>query len=118
MTAYIGAEQQGRILTEAVAAAKRSNDISMLRYKEGFSDYQRVLNAQQSLFAQQGRLVDSKGSAVLAVVELYKALGGGWEIHGGAYEISPATREQMRQRTNWGEYFDPETEVDDESGSE
>jgi outer membrane protein TolC len=117
MTTYIGARQQGRILAEAVVSANRSNEISMLRYREGFSDYQRVLDAQQSLFAQQGRLVDSRGSAVLAVVDLYKALGGGWEIHGGAYEISPATREEMQQRTNWGDYLESETNNDSNGDS-
>jgi len=116
MTAFIGAQQQGRILEEAVVAAVRSNAISMLRYKEGFSDYQRVLDSQQTLFTQQGRLVDSRGAAVLAVVDLYKALGGGWEFHGGAYEISPESREQMEQRTNWGKYLESETDGDSNSG--
>ena len=116
MTSYIGARQQGRILGEAVASAKRSNEISMLRYREGFSDFQRVLDSQQALFTQQGRLINSRGSAVLSVVDLYKALGGGWEIHGGTYEISPATREQMEQRTNWGNYLDTDTESDSDSG--
>jgi len=113
MTGYVGAQRQARILAEGVVSANRSNEISMLRYREGFSDYQRVLNAQQALFSQQGRLIDSRGSAVLAVVDLYKALGGGWEIHGGAYEISPATREEMQQRTNWGDYLESETNEDD-----
>ena len=117
MAGYVGAQRQARILAKGVVSATRSNEISMLRYREGFSDYQRVLNAQQSLFAQQGRLIDSRGSAVLAVVDLYKALGGGWEIHGGAYEISPATREEMQQRTNWGQYLESETNDDNGSGS-
>lgn len=109
MSALSGAEEQSSILSDAVTSAKRSNVLSMLRYQEGFSDYQRVLDAQQSLFAQQGRYVTSRGDAVLAVVDLYKALGGGWESHAGAYEVSPETREQMEQRTKWGEYFEPET---------
>ena len=85
---------------------RAARSFSILRYREGFSDYQRVLDAQQSLFTQQGRLVDTRGSAVLALVDLYKALGGGWEIHGGAFEISPESREEMQQRTNWGDYLD------------
>lgn len=114
-----GAEEQSRILSEAVTSANRSNDLSMLRYQEGFSDYQRVLDSQQSLFAQQGRYVNSQGDAILAVVDLYKALGGGWESHAGAYEVSPETQEQMEQRTNWGEYFESEkTEASSSGGNE
>jgi NodT family efflux transporter outer membrane factor (OMF) lipoprotein len=110
MTGYVGALEQDRILAQAVESAKRSNDLSMLRYREGFSDYQRVLDAQQSLFAQQARYVGNRGGAVLAVVDLFKALGGGWELHGGSYEVSPETQEEMQQRTNWGDYFESEDE--------
>ena len=116
MTSYVGAVEQDRILAEAVTSAQRSNDLSMLRYQEGFSDYQRVLDAQESLFVQQSRYVGNRGVAVRAVVDLYKALGGGWEIHGGNREVSPETQEQMEQRTNWGEYFDSEDDDKDASG--
>jgi len=101
----VGAIEQDEILAKAVHSAQRSNDLSMLRYQEGFSDYQRVLDAQQSLFTQQSRYVTNRGVAVLAVVDLYKALGGGWEIHGDTYDVSPETQEEMEQRTNWGDYF-------------
>jgi NodT family efflux transporter outer membrane factor (OMF) lipoprotein len=116
MTSYVGAVEQDGILAETVTSARRSNDLSMLRYQEGFSDYQRVLDAQQSLFVQQGRYVDNRGAAVRAVIDLYKALGGGWEIHGGRYDVSPETREQMEQRTNWGSYIESEDESEDETG--
>ena len=116
MTSYVGAVAQDGILAEAVTSAQRSNELSMLRYQEGFSDYQRVLDAQQSLFVQQGRYVNNRGAAVRSVVDLYKALGGGWEIHGGRYDVSPETREQMEQRTNWGNYFDPQDDSEDEGG--
>jgi len=116
MTGFVGALEQEGILDEAVHSAQRSNDLSMLRYQEGFSDYQRVLDAQQSLFTQQSRYVSSRGAAVLAVVDLYKALGGGWEIHGGSYDVSPETEEEMKQRTNWGDYF--VDEGDSEGGTD
>jgi NodT family efflux transporter outer membrane factor (OMF) lipoprotein len=116
MTSYVGAFEQDGILAKAVTSAQRSNELSMLRYREGFSDYQRVLNAQQSLFAQQSRYVDNRGAAVRAVVDLYKALGGGWEIHGGNYDVSSETQEQMEQRTNWGDYFKSEDDSEDGAG--
>ena len=116
MTGYVGALEQDRILAQAVDSANRSNDLAMLRYQEGFSNYQRVLDAQQSLFVQQARYVGNRGGAVLSVVDLYKALGGGWEIHGGTYEVSPETQEEMQQRTDWGDYFDAEEEDEGDTG--
>ena len=115
MAGYVGAMEQDDLLQRTVESAQRSNELSMLRYTEGLSDYQRVLDAQQSLFGQQSRYINNRGAAVLAVVDLYKSLGGGWEIHGGTYNVSPETQEEMEQRTNWGDYF--VTEVEKEGGT-
>lgn len=56
---------------QALRAAERS-------YREGASDYLAVLTAQRSLLASQTALNDSATTASLAVVNLYKSLGGGW----------------------------------------
>jgi outer membrane protein TolC len=50
-----------------------------LRYQEGFADYQRVLDAQQALFAQQQRYASNQGEVVRSVIKLYRSLGGGWQ---------------------------------------
>jgi len=105
-----GALAQTDILTQTVESARRSNELSVLRFKEGFSDYQRVLDAQQSLFAQQQRLITQRGSSVLSLVSLYKSLGGGWENQGERALISDQSRQQMEQRTNWGDLLDSSKE--------
>ena len=48
------------------------------QYLEGFSDFQRVLDAQRALFAQQEAYLLSRSDAVNSLIALYKALGGGW----------------------------------------
>lgn len=106
MTSLNGSEAQTEILEESVASAKRSNDLSVLRYKEGFSDYQRVLDSQKSLFAQQQRLVTQRGTSVQSLVSLYKSLGGGWENHTGQPLISDLSRDDMQHRTNWGDLLE------------
>ena len=87
-------------------SAVRSNELSTLRYKEGFSDYQRVLDAQKSLFTQQQRYIDIQGSSVLSLVALYKALGGGWENRDGLPYIDPETLQLMQERTDWGDMIE------------
>ena len=106
MVAFIGTRKQNGILVDSVTSAKRSNELSMLRYKEGFSDYQRVLDAQQALFSQQQKLVGNQGSAVLNLVNLYTAMGGGWEPVRDRPLISDESTEQMTERTNWGEILE------------
>ena len=106
MVSMSGAQAQKAILREGVVAAQRSNDLSMLQYKEGFSGYQRVLDAQKSLFAQQNRYAASQGQAVQSLVQLYKALGGGWEVREGRPFVNENTLTVMRERTNWGDLLD------------
>jgi hypothetical protein len=107
MVAFVRRQEANRILAEAVVAAKRSADLSLLRYKEGFSGYQRVLDAQQSLVAQQQRYASSQGAAVRSLIAIYKALGGGWQIRDGRGFVDEGTRTVMEQRTDWGKLLDP-----------
>src|SRR6185437_9755421 len=70
-------------------------------YREGYSDFQRVLDAQRALFAEQDAYIVNRSNAVGSLVALYKALGGGWSSEQPL--IDPATRRQMQQRTDWGD---------------
>ncbi len=77
--ALASAQQKDRILGESVGVAERSAELAFLRYQEGFADYQRVLDAQQALFAQQQRYAANRGEVVRSVIQLYRSLGGGWQ---------------------------------------
>jgi len=105
MTGFRGTQQQAIILDDAVRSARRSADLSMLRYKEGFSDYQRVLDAQQALFTQQERNVTTQGNEVRSLVAIYRALGGGWQTQDVEY-VDDNTRTIMEDRTDWGDMIE------------
>ncbi|MGI9222787.1 MAG: efflux transporter outer membrane subunit [Woeseiaceae bacterium] len=79
MSAMISTREKDRILSESVEIAERSAELAFLRYQEGFADYQRVLDAQQALFAQQQRYAANRGEVVRSVIQLYRSLGGGWQ---------------------------------------
>lgn len=65
-------------LEEAVAAYRRSVRYSESLYRSGKTSYQNVLDAQRSLFSYEDRLIVSEGRMVQKLVDLYRALGGGW----------------------------------------
>lgn len=106
MAAFIGTRTQRAILEQTVVSALRSNELSTLRYAEGFSDYERVLNSQQALFSQQQRYVTNQGDLVRTLIDLYTALGGGWQDRDGLPWINPETLETMQDRTDWGDLVD------------
>jgi NodT family efflux transporter outer membrane factor (OMF) lipoprotein len=106
MTALANSHEQDSILQKTVEVAKRSADLSLLRYREGFADYQRVLDAQQSLFSAQQRYAANRGAVLSNYIGLYRSLGGGWQSPEPRQYIDDETRQQMEERTNWGDLFD------------
>ena len=82
-------------------AAQRSLDIATLQYREGLTDFERVLDSQRTLFGQQDILVTNRGSLTQNLIALYKAMGGGWEQGRSRPVLDDATRETMGQRSEW-----------------
>ncbi|MHA6159622.1 efflux transporter outer membrane subunit [Pseudomonas sichuanensis] len=103
-SALVRALQSAAIRDRASAAASRSLGLASAQYREGFADFQRVLDAQQLLLQQQDGYLVSRGNAVGSLVALYKALGGGWERR--VPTIDAPTRRQMERRTDWGDLLD------------
>jgi NodT family efflux transporter outer membrane factor (OMF) lipoprotein len=58
--------------------ARRSLQLSELRYREGADDLSSVLDAQRTLFSAQDALAQIRQSRLTAALDLFKALGGGW----------------------------------------
>jgi multidrug efflux system outer membrane protein len=65
--------------SRAVEAYKEAVKIAMERYRMGDADYYEVLQEQQLLFPAENALVQFQLNQMLAVMQLYRALGGGWE---------------------------------------
>ena len=96
--------ERERILGEAELSAKRSLVLASVQYREGYSDFQRVLDAQRALLEQQDNYLVARSNAVSNAIALYKALGGGW--YSPRPTVDPATRQQMEQRTDWGDLLE------------
>jgi outer membrane protein, multidrug efflux system len=56
-----------------------SVDTSLRRYRGGITTYLEVLDGQRSLFDAELTLAQARGNEYQSLVQLYKALGGGWQ---------------------------------------
>lgn len=65
--------------SQAVGAGRQAVELATTRYKEGKASYYEVLEAQQQLYPAENTLSRLEAARRLAVVQLYRALGGGWE---------------------------------------
>jgi len=66
--------------TRAVTALDEAVGHATARYGQGLSNYFEVLEALQQLYPAQNTLAQIRRNRLLAYVQLYKALGGGWNL--------------------------------------
>ena len=80
--ALIGYQKYHEVRVEQEITVKdlqESVDTSLVRYRGGITTYLEVLVGQGSLFSAELTLAQARGNEYQSVVQLYKALGGGWQ---------------------------------------
>jgi len=68
-------EQQQQLFASAQDAAR----LSEVRFKAGTTDYLEVLTNETNSFSAELGLAQAQGNELIALVQLYQALGGGWQ---------------------------------------
>ena len=63
-----------------VTAQRSANDIALARYRVGYASYFNVIDSDRDLFNAELSLSAARLNTLLAAVQLYRALGGGWQI--------------------------------------
>jgi NodT family efflux transporter outer membrane factor (OMF) lipoprotein len=88
---------------QSTAAAQRSLELANSRYREGYADFQRVIDAQRAVAAQAERQLLNDSNHISAVINLYKSVGGGWLDMPVASLVPESTRSAMEERSGWGD---------------
>lgn len=70
--------EQQAALTRQRDALARTLEFATNRYREGYSPYLELLDAQRALLSADLALVQSRSDRLTAAISLYQALGGGW----------------------------------------
>lgn len=81
-TSLVTVEKLAAVETQRERALRANEEavrLANLRYESGFSAYFEVLDAMQQLFTAQNNLVRLRRDRLVALVQLYRALGGGWQ---------------------------------------
>ena len=65
-------------LADALDMARLAYQLSLDRYRLGAIDYQTLLSTQRSLLSAENSQVQARQDVLVAMVQLYQALGGGW----------------------------------------
>jgi len=115
ITAFIEAKIAVQYLTEANRAATKTLELTIIRYREGETDFTPVLNAEQQQLRVQSSLTKAQGDIPQALVSLYRSLGGGWEIRNGDDVIPDSIKCEMSKRTDWGDLLKQQNHEEPES---
>lgn len=93
LAGFGNAQARRAALAEASDAARNAALLARHRYTTGLVDFQTVLDTQRSVLSTEESLAASEADGVLALIQLYKALGGGWtpEAHAGGATPAPGT---------------------------
>jgi NodT family efflux transporter outer membrane factor (OMF) lipoprotein len=84
-------QERDAALAVAVDSARTASSLARSRYSAGLIDFQSVLDTDRTVLAVEESLARTRADGVLALVRLYKSLGGGWP----AAASSPQTVEEL-----------------------
>lgn len=107
ISSYIEAKNAEKYLVIADVAAIKATKLTLVRYREGETDFTPVLDALQQQLRVQTSLTKTQGDIPLAVIALYRSLGGGWQIRNGNDIVPRYIKAEMASRTDWGNLLAP-----------
>jgi NodT family efflux transporter outer membrane factor (OMF) lipoprotein len=81
LVAYAQDQNRTKSLAESVSANQRAVSLSNQLYRAGLGDFLNVLTAERNLYSAQLEMTLSQSNVATDLVQLYKALGGGWDAN-------------------------------------
>jgi hypothetical protein len=80
LVTFLQAQQRTKFQAASVTDAQEAVQIAVAQYKAGIVDFTRVTQLETTLVTQQDTLAQAQGEIVTGLIQVYKALGGGWQI--------------------------------------
>ncbi len=81
MVVFLKAQHRAKLQKESVEAAKKAGKIAYTVFAVNGVDFTTVSLIQQNLVQQQDTLAQAEGEIALGLIQLYKAVGGGWDVN-------------------------------------
>jgi NodT family efflux transporter outer membrane factor (OMF) lipoprotein len=80
LVTFLKAHQRARAAAAGVKSGEKAVRVALAQYKGGTVDFNRVSLLEQNLVGYQDQFAEAQGQIALGLIQVYKALGGGWEI--------------------------------------
>jgi NodT family efflux transporter outer membrane factor (OMF) lipoprotein len=102
IVAYLKSQGELKSYILAAQASQRAVDVATIQYQEGAITFDNLISTLKANVQQQDILSLTQGNVATNLVQIYKLLGGGWEIRNNKdpVDLLPAAmKEEMRERT-------------------
>jgi NodT family efflux transporter outer membrane factor (OMF) lipoprotein len=92
LVTFLQAQERAKFQAASVEDTEKAVRIVVAQYREGTVDFTRVTQIQQNLVLLLDTLAQARGEIGLGLIQVYRALGGGWQIRltGGETTAPPA----------------------------
>lgn len=80
LVSFFRTQQQVEFLSNSTNATQEALDLALILFKEGETDFTPVFVLQGDLAEKQDQLAAARGKVVTSLIDVYRALGGGWEF--------------------------------------
>ncbi|MBR5416227.1 MAG: efflux transporter outer membrane subunit [Thermoguttaceae bacterium] len=97
LSAYVKGSERVKRLQAAMEAYDSALEVSETRYREGKADFQRVLDSQREKLTYELAYIRCKSEITNSVIDLYRALGGGWMHQGDITTVSLTRNEDLTE---------------------
>lgn len=99
---FLRSQEQARYLAESVDGSQKALKLALVQYAAGLVDFNRVALLQQNLVQQQDALTRARSDVALGLIEVYRALGGGWQLRFTGCKAGPLTPQQSPEQPEQG----------------
>jgi NodT family efflux transporter outer membrane factor (OMF) lipoprotein len=80
LAAFLRAQERAKLLDDSVTNSQQAVDIVTKEYQGGAADFNRVALIEQNLVQQQDLLAQTRGEIAQGLIQIYRALGGAWQV--------------------------------------
>jgi NodT family efflux transporter outer membrane factor (OMF) lipoprotein len=99
---FLRAQEEAQTANESVEAQQASVKEAITQYNSGLTDFNRVAVLEEQLVSRQNQLALAQGDIALGLIQVYRALGGGWQIRCDPHGPAQAPPAGPAQRTVHG----------------
>ncbi len=92
LVARAKSNEQQNVQAQRVKALENYLHLSRIRYDEGYTSYLEVLDALRQYYEGQIDLVQARSDNFLALIQLYRAMGGGWVVDAEQKALLPKAK--------------------------